>query len=76
MATDEDKYKIITVNMDVDFLVPMYDDKMSKINGWTVEEIIADWFTGRHNINAYHASRNHSEIGGSKVIKAISVKDV
>lgn len=76
MAKEEEKYKIITVNMDVDFLVPMYDDKMSKINGWTVEEIIQDWFMGRCNINAYHASRGHSEIGGSKVIKAISVKDM
>lgn len=72
--SQEPKLKLITVNMDVQFMVPMIDDKHSTVNGWTLEEVIKDWFE-HSNINAYHCARNRSEIGGSKVIKTISVSD-
>jgi len=70
----DQKLKLITVNMDVQFMVPMVDDKHSTVNGWTLEEVIKDWFQ-HHNINGYHRTRDSFEIGGSKVIKTISVSD-
>jgi len=74
MDKEPEKFKLITVNMDVQFLVPMATDKFTKVNGWTLEEVIKDWFM-HSNINAYHCARDRSEIGGSKVIKSISVSD-
>jgi hypothetical protein len=68
------KLKLIEVTMTVQYFVPMIDDTRSKINGWTTDEIIEDWFK-HHNINGYHCARDGSEIGGSKQILKIEVKD-
>ena len=65
--------KIIEVTMKVQFIVPMHNAAQSEINGWTLEEVIEDWFK-RNGINGYHATRDRFEIGNSKEIVNIEVK--
>jgi hypothetical protein len=65
--------KIIEVTMKVQFIVPMHNGTISQINGWTLEEIIDDWFK-RRGPNGYHATRDRFEIGNSKEILNIEVK--
>jgi len=62
--------KIIKVTFEVDYLVRMYDDKISLINGWTIDKVIEDWFKN-HSLSSYHATREGHAIGHSrKFIKA------
>jgi len=60
-----EKYKIIKVTVEIDYLIPMRDDKISEINGWTADYIITDWFEN-HNLSSYHATREGHEIGNSR----------
>jgi hypothetical protein len=71
----EEKYKILRVTVEEDYIIPMYDDKQSKINGWTIEEIIEDWFI-QHASTLYHATRDSHRIGNStKFIKSEIAKE-
>ena len=64
------KIKIIRVTLTEDYYIEMYDDKRSKINGWTIKEIIKDWFE-KYHLGSYHATRDAHVISGSrKVIEA------
>jgi hypothetical protein len=62
----------IKVTMEVEYFVPMQTETVSKVNGWTLEEVIDDWFT-RHNINHSHATRDYSLIGNSKKILSTEI---
>jgi len=71
------KYKILKVTYEIDYIIDMHDDKISKINGWTIKQIIEDWFNN-HNVASGHATRDGHEVGGSrKFIKAkvINIKE-
>lgn len=74
MANGEEKFKIVEVTMTVQYMVPMHNDTITKINGWTLEEVINDWFL-RRGCNGYHATRNSFEIGNSKEIVDVKVKE-
>ena len=70
------KYKILRATYEVDYLIEMHDDKISTINGWTIEEIIEDWFK-LHSLSSYHATRDGHKIGGSKkFIKSEVIKSI
>jgi hypothetical protein len=70
------KAKVITVTVQHQYLIPMHDDKTSTINGWTIDEVIEDWFKNeRFPLGFHHASREHFEIGGAKKITGIKVAD-
>lgn len=62
---DEDKLKILRVTMTVDYFIEMRDEKKSLVNGWTIEEIIEDWFK-KYSLGLYHATRDGHEIQGSR----------
>jgi hypothetical protein len=67
--TMEEKIKILTVTVEQKYYIPMYDDKRSKINGWTVEQVIEDWFK-THSLGSSHATRDAHIIETSqKLIK-------
>ncbi len=69
-----EKYKILRVTYEVDYLIEMHNDKISTINGWTIEQIIESWFK-KHNVASHHATREGHEIGNSrKYIKCRIVK--
>lgn len=70
----EEKFKILKVTVEENYFIPMYDDKRSKINGWTIEEIIEDWFV-RHAALSYHATRDSHRIGNSKKFIKSEVAD-
>ena len=60
-----EKYKILRVTVTEDYLIDMIDDERTKINGWTLEKVIEDWFT-THATTPYHATRDGHRIGNSK----------
>jgi len=63
MSSDR-KFKVIRVTIKEDFIVEMHDDEKSMINGWTLDQVVTDWFI-RHNMS-YHATRDGHHIGGSR----------
>ena len=75
MAKADEKTRLIEVTMTVQYFVPMHNDTVTKINGWTLEEVINDWFL-KNGLNGYHATRGHFEIGNSKELLDVKVKDV
>ena len=70
---DERKFKIITVTMTQDYAIEMYDDKRTKINGWTIQEVIDDWFR-KYSLRTYHATRETHEIQGARKFIEAEVK--
>lgn len=59
------KYKRIKVTFEEEYIVEMYDDETTRINGWTIDEVVNDWFINRGFI-PHHATRVSHEIYGSK----------
>jgi len=67
---DTRKFKILEVTVTHQYIIEMYDDTRSHINGWTLDEIIEDWFK-KYPIDDHHASREGSKIfGASKFISS------
>lgn len=70
MSESKEKFKILKVTVEQKYYIPMYDDERSQINGWTMEEIIEDWFK-RFSLGHTHATRDgHLIMGAEKFIKA------
>jgi hypothetical protein len=63
--SNKEKYKIIRVTSTEDYIIEMIDDKRTYINGWTMEEVIEDWFK-RFSMGVHHASRENHVIGNSR----------
>ncbi len=61
----DNKFKIIKVTVEEKYYVEMHDDRITKINGWTIDEVIKDWFID-YPMGSHHASREGSLIGGSR----------
>lgn len=61
----EKRFKILKVTIEENYLIPMVDDEITKINGWSLEEVIEDWFT-RHASTITHATRDAYKIGNSR----------
>lgn len=69
------QHKIIRVVMEVDYIVPMANDTISTINGWTMEEIVKEWFVD-YDINRHHATRDIHRVGNGSKIISTEVVDV
>jgi hypothetical protein len=69
------KYKVLRVTTTRDYLVEMIDDEKTKINGWTIKEVIEDWFHD-HPLEGYHATRDGCRIGNSKKFIKVEVEDL
>ncbi len=61
----DSKFKIIKVIVEEKYYIEMHDDKITKINGWTIDEVIKDWFI-QFPMGSYHATRDTSLIGNSR----------
>ncbi|MFW9871615.1 MAG: hypothetical protein ACFFG0_00810 [Candidatus Thorarchaeota archaeon] len=68
------KYKILRVTYEKDYLVEMIDGERTIINGWTIKEVIDDWF-GRYPLSSFHASREAHTIGNSEKFIDVNVID-
>ncbi len=65
-----EKHKILRVTVTKDYAIKMIDDERTEINGWTMEQIIEDWFE-EYALAGYHATRDGHFIGCSeKFIKS------
>jgi len=70
-----ERHKILRVTMTQDYLVKMIDNERTEINGWSIKEVIKDWFHDT-NIDSYHATRNAHQLGFGKQILEIEEVDV
>ena len=71
----EEKFKIIQVTFTKDYYIPMHDDTKTKVNGWTIKEVIEDWFK-RCGCPWVHASRDSHEIGNSMKYVSYKIKEI
>lgn len=60
-----EKIKILRVTITEDYIIEMFDDERTEINGWTMEEVIEDWFR-RYGAYGHHATRDGHRIGNSR----------
>jgi hypothetical protein len=67
----KEKFKILTVTVEQKYYIPMHDNERTKINGWTIEQVIEDWFK-THPLGSHHATRDAHIIGMSQ--KCIKVE--
>lgn len=53
----------------------MIDDTRSAVNGWTIEEVVRDWFerTDAHDMNGRHAARDGHMLGNSIMVRSVEV---
>ena len=60
-------YKRLRVTITQDYFIEMQgpDTDLTHINGWTMEEVIKDWFE-KHPMGSYHATRDGCKIGNSE----------
>lgn len=72
---DSRKFKILEVTITKEYIIEMYDDERTHINGWTMEEIVEDWFK-KYPIDSHHASREGSQIFGSSKFISSRVIDL
>jgi len=70
----EEKVKILKVTITQHYLVPMLDDKRTKINAWDMKQVIKDWFEV-HPIYMGHATRDGHMIGNSEKVIDITQMD-
>jgi len=73
MNESKERFKILKVTVEKKFAIPMHDNIHTKINGWTIEEVIYDWFK-QHAMYSHHATRDNYHIGGGD--KFIKVEEV
>ena len=59
------KNTILEVTFTVQYIIPMIDDERTKINGWTIDLVIEDWFKN-HPLDQHHVTRDGHRIGNSK----------
>jgi hypothetical protein len=67
------KYVFVQVTFTEDYFIPMINDDKTEINGWSLSEVIKDWFLNYASFG-FHATRNGHCIGNSK--KYVSSKVV
>ena len=66
------KIKFLKVTTTHYYEVGMIDEKRTAINGWTLKEVVHDWFK-RFPISYSHATRDGSQIGGTEILHKIEV---
>ena len=60
-----EKAKVLRVTNTEDYYIDMIDNERTSINGWTIEEVIEDWFKN-YSLGSHHASREGHRIGNSR----------
>lgn len=64
---NDKKFVVLQVTYTEDYFIPMTNDHKTKINGWSLTEVIKDWFLNlTHPMSSYHATRDGHHIGNSK----------
>jgi len=69
-----EEFKILKVTVERNYYIPMHDER-SEINGWTIEQIIEDWFKKEKHIKYCHASRDYYHIGGKDTFIKAEIKE-
>ena len=59
------KYVILKVIIEEQYLIEMHDENISCINGWTIPEIIKNWFKN-FSLGRFHATREGHLISNSR----------
>ncbi len=69
------KYKIIKVVVEEQYLIEMHNNEITCINGWTIAQVIKEWFKW-FSMGQFHASREAHLIGNSRKYISSTVEDV
>jgi len=59
------KFKILKVTFQQFYLIEMFDKDITEINGWSIDQVIKNWFED-HSLSSYHATRDGHVIGNAK----------
>lgn len=70
---EQQKFRTIKVVVERTYLVPVAKGEHTEINGWTIEEVVEDWFKNR-SINFHHATRDSYHLGSGDKILAIEIE--
>lgn len=66
---EKNNFHLITVTIERQYIVPVNTDGITtQVNGWTITEVVQDWFNGLMNINAHHASRDYHHVPVDKIV--------
>ena len=68
------KYKILEVTCVKHYVLEMYDDERTKINGWKIKDVIKSWFEN-FPLYSYHASRDSHGVHGSSYVTNVKIVD-
>ena len=71
----KEKLKFLKVTTVTYYAVPMFNKKVTRINGWSIKDVIKDWFK-THTIDCFHATRSGSKVGNTEIVKKIEVVDI
>ncbi|MCF8019853.1 MAG: hypothetical protein K9L62_10650 [Vallitaleaceae bacterium] len=71
---EDKKFKILKVIVEEQYIIEMHDDKITKINGWTISEVISDWFLNSP-MGRSHATRDNHLIDNSRKYISSNVVD-
>lgn len=69
-----EKYKILKVTKIEHYFIPMGNEAITQINGWSIKETVKNWFENRP-INEYHATINAHNIGHASYVKEVEIVD-
>jgi len=69
------KFKVLKVIVEEQYLIEMYDDEHTCINGWSITEVIKSWFKD-FPLGQFHASRDAALIGGSRKYISSEVEEI
>lgn len=71
----KEKLNFLKVTTTTYYAVPMINKKVTRINGWSIKDVIKDWFK-THTIDRYHATRDGHRVGNTNVVHKIEVVDM
>lgn len=68
------KFIIVKVTFTEEYCIPMINDDKTEINGWSLTQVIKDWFIDWQP-SSYHATRNGHCVGNSKKYISSEITD-
>ena len=72
MKKDKGKGKFLKVTVVKYYHIPMHNKTASKINGWSIKEIIQSWFKD-FSLGGFHATRDSHHLSSADTFKKATI---
>jgi len=69
------KYQLLEVIFKRTYIIPLLDEKRTRINGWPLSTVIEDWFE-HVPMDSYHATRDTHQVHGSTIMIEANTKEI